>query len=175
MSASSSSTSSSSSSSSSTVSEPTCLVPQMIKEIVRITNCACAQLLERDESNPIGDLLHASMKTQNERAIIGIALRKRQMRRQSRAEEKETMIRFLDIVAMIYKNGYFLKGSDAFDGGGALPLSEESAKKLAIRFFEILHETDEPINILLVRTQQECINYPVNLPMLCSSLLICCR
>ena len=147
------STSSSSSSSSSTVSEPTFLVPHMIKEIARITKCACAKLLERDEGNPIGELLHATMKTQNEKAIIGIALRKRQMRRQSRAEEKETMIRFSDTVAMIYKNGYFLKGLDAFDGGGALPLSEESAKKLAIRFFEIFHETDEPINILLVRNK----------------------
>jgi hypothetical protein len=149
-----STSSSSSSSSSSTVSEPTFLVPQMIKEIARITKCACAKLLERDEGNPIGELLHATMKTQNEKAIIGIALRKRQMRRQSRAEEKETMIRFSDTVAMIYKNGYFLKGSDAFDGGGALPLSEESAKKLAMKFFEILHETDEPINILLVRNKK---------------------
>ena len=125
----------------------------MIKEIARITTSACAQLLERDESNHIGELLHATMKTQNERAIIGIALRKRQMRRQSRSEEKETMKSFLGTVAMIYKNGYFRKGSDAFDGGGALPLSKESAKKLAIRFFEILHETDEPINILLVRNK----------------------
>jgi hypothetical protein len=127
----------------------------MIQEIARITNCACAQLLERDESNPIGELLHDTMKTQNERAIIGIALRKRQMRRQSRAEEKKTLIKFSTSVEMIYKNGYFLKGSDAFDGGGALPLSEESAKKLAIRFFEILHETDKALNILLVGNRNE--------------------
>jgi hypothetical protein len=137
----------------------------MIKEIARITNCACAQLLERDENNPIGEILHATMK----RTLIAVALRKRQMKRQSRAEEKEAMKRFLGTVATIYKNGYFRKGSDSLEGGGALPLSKESAKKLAIRFFDILHDTDEPINILLVRNKNASI---ISFDLLISTYLL---
>lgn len=147
--------------------EPVFLVPQMIEEIDQITKRTCADLLERDINNPIGQELRNSLKSQTDLAILGIALRKRQMRRMTRQEEKDINKRYNDLVTWLYGQGYFLKGSNAFDGGGALPLSKRSAKNLAMKFFDIFHETDVPINILLVRVKHG----TLNIALVCSTLI----
>lgn len=126
----------------------------MIELIDQITKRKCAQLLQHDVNNIIGQAVLTNMKSPSELVIVGIALRKRQMRRLARGEEKDIQKTFVEILHLIYASGYHLHGSTSTIGGGALPLSERSAKTLAIMFFNLYHSKDIPINILLVLVLQ---------------------
>ena len=125
----------------------------MIEEIVRITTRTCVQLLDVDD--PLAEEVRAKMTSPSDLIIIRIASRKRKMKRYPRVQEIENTKNFKAKLTQIYALGYVLKGSNAYDGGGALPLSEESALNLAIRFFEIIHETGLAVHILLVRNTNE--------------------
>jgi hypothetical protein len=96
---------------SSNASEPFFLVEQMIEEIDKITKRTCAQLLQHDVQNNIGQDVLTNMKSPSELAIVGIALRKRQMRRLARGEEKNIEKQFIKILNHVYSLGYHLHGS----------------------------------------------------------------
>jgi hypothetical protein len=113
-----------------------------------------SKLINGDESNDmnqISDKLFKSMKSNKEAFTLKYALYKRSLKRPSRKEEESRSCEYDAVSERVYKElCYKLFGSHVGDGGGALPLSEQTAARLADKFFHLFHELDEQIVILLV-------------------------
>ena len=111
--------------------------------------------IKTDDKSPYASMLHGKLKSNSELVTIQLGLRRRQVLRLPRDTKdiKRRDSEYSKTANLVYKKFcYFERGSDAGDGGGALPLSQRTALLLAQMFLDIYLKMgqEEKLVILLV-------------------------